>query len=129
VPGLKALFTQWEAANGLPADTLNYVGVGTGAALTTPRNRRGGRRHHHGRRSRRRSSRRLLLRGRPPAIFYSDYVIPRPLSDPAGVLTGARHDAVSAFEKIAAARRRGRRDVRLARRQLGTNVEEQQIWG
>jgi tungstate transport system substrate-binding protein len=130
VPGIKALFAQWEAANGLPADTLAYTGVGTGAALN---NARGGQAD-------------VVITHAPSleaqfvaqgysyeplgrAIFYSDYVIIGPTADPAGVLASAPHDAATAFEKIAAAGALGNAVFDSRGDNSGTNVQEQVIWG
>ena len=44
------------------------------------------------------------------AIFYGDYVLLGPTSDPAGVMKSAPHDIVSAFEAIAAAGVAGKAD-------------------
>ena len=62
-------------------------------------------------------------------IFYSDYVIVGPKSDPAGVLAKHPHDAVSAFEDIAAAGELGKATFLSRGDNSGTNVQEQVIWG
>lgn len=130
IPGLKALFTQWEAANGLPSDTLNYTGVGTGAALN---NARGGQADvvitHAPSLEAQFVSQGYSLEPYGRAIFYSDYVVLGPQDDPAGVLSAAPHDAAAAFERIAAAGDGG--DAVFASRadNSGTNVQEQVIWG
>lgn len=62
------------------------------------------------------------------AIFYSDYVILGPRADPAGVLSGAPHDAVSALEAIAAAGEAGRATFVSRGDNSGTNVQEQIMW-
>ena len=130
IPGIRALFAQWEAANGLPADTLAYTGVGTGAALTNARNGLAD----------------VAITHAPSleadfvtagysyeslgrAIFYSDYVILGPQDDPAGVLTAAPHDAVTALEKVAAAGAGGTAVFDSRGDNSGTNVQEQVIWG
>jgi tungstate transport system substrate-binding protein len=130
IAGIRALFSQWEAANGLPADTLAYTGVGTGAALT---NARGGLAD-------------VAITHAPSleadfvnagysyeplgrAIFYSDYVILGPRADPAGIFAAAPHDAVTAFEKIAAAGAAGNAVFDSRGDNSGTNVQEQVIWG
>ncbi|HEY6759309.1 MAG TPA: substrate-binding domain-containing protein [Baekduia sp.] len=130
IPGIKALFAQWESANNLPSDTLAYTGVGTGVALDRARNgeadvvithapslektfvSQGYSQEAYGR-----------------AIFYSDYVIIGPQDDPAGVLSSAPHDAVSAFEKIAQAGAAGKAVFDSRGENSGTNVQEQVIWG
>ncbi len=113
-----------------PGDTLNYVGVGTGAALTNAENGladvvithapsleeqfvAGG----------------YSLEPAGRAIFYSDYVIVGPQSDPAGVAARDPHDAVSAYEDIAAAGVAGTATFVSRNDNSGTNVEEQDIWG
>jgi tungstate transport system substrate-binding protein len=130
IPGIRALFTQWEAANGLPADTLAYTGVGTGVALS---NARAGLAD-------------VAITHAPSleadfvnagysyeplgrAIFYSDYVILGPQSDPAGVFAAAPHDAVTALEQIAAAGAAGNAVFDSRGDNSGTNVQEQIIWG
>src|SRR5262249_31878005 len=62
------------------------------------------------------------------AIFYSDYVILGPTSDPAGVFTGAAHDAAKAFELIAAAGDQGKADFVSRGDNSGTNTQEKIIW-
>jgi tungstate transport system substrate-binding protein len=68
----------------------------------------------------------LEPRGR--AVFYSDYVIPGPLDDPAEVLTKARHDAPAAFELIAAAGKAGEANFVSRGDNSGTNTQEKAIW-
>src|SRR5262249_56636310 len=63
------------------------------------------------------------------AIFYSDYVILGPANDPAGVLTGAPHDAAKAFELIAAAGDQGKANFVSRGDNSGTNTQEKIIWG
>src|SRR5271163_2517806 len=63
------------------------------------------------------------------AIFYNDYVIVGPKSDPAGVLANFPHDAVGAFQAIAAAGAAGQATFLSRDDASGTNVKEQQIWG
>jgi tungstate transport system substrate-binding protein len=121
VPGFQAAYPQY---------TLKYIAVGTGQALTNaeagqadavlthaptvePSFVAGGYSYEP--------------QGR--AIFYSDYVIIGPASDPAGVLSGAAHDAAHAFELIAAAGAAGRADFVSRGDASGTNVEEKIIWG
>lgn len=64
------------------------------------------------------------------AIFYSDYVVIGPKSaDAAGIASGnALHDAVHAFELIAAAGAAGHSDFVSRGDNSGTNVEEKAIW-
>ncbi len=64
------------------------------------------------------------------ALFYNDYVIVGPTNDPAGVFANKRHDAVGAFEAIAA-RGASNSDVTFVSRNdnSGTNVQEELVWG
>ncbi|MFL5863454.1 MAG: substrate-binding domain-containing protein [Solirubrobacteraceae bacterium] len=62
------------------------------------------------------------------AVFYGDYVLLGPASDPAGVLSGAPHDMVGAFAKIAAAGAAGRADFVSRGGTPGTTVQEHAIW-
>lgn len=62
------------------------------------------------------------------AVFWGDYVLIGPKSDPAGVLTGAPHDVVRAFEKIAAAGAAGTADFVSRGKAPGTTVAEHAIW-
>jgi tungstate transport system substrate-binding protein len=120
VPGFHAAFPQY---------TLTYIAVGTGQALTNARAGAGD----------------AVLTHAPSleaqfvadgysaepvgrAIFYSDYVIVGPLDDPAGVLTNAPHDAVTAFERIATAGAAGNATFVSRGDNSGTNAEEEQIW-
>ncbi len=114
-----------------PGDTLRYVGVGSGKALDNARAGladvvithapslearfvAGGFSHEpFGR-----------------ALFSSDYVIVGPDDDPARVATVAPHDAVRAFEAIAAAGGSGHAADFISRGDdSGTNVQEQLMWG
>ncbi|MBO9532954.1 MAG: substrate-binding domain-containing protein [Solirubrobacteraceae bacterium] len=113
-----------------PRDELAYVGVGTGKALD---NARAGLAD-------------VVITHAPSleaifvndgfslepvgrAIFYSDYVIVGPSSDPAGVLGSAPHDAITAFERIAAAGADGKATFVSRGDNSGTNVQEQTMWG
>jgi tungstate transport system substrate-binding protein len=120
VPGFDQAFPQYN---------LQYIAVGTGQALTNAEAGQGD----------------AVLTHAPTlesqfvangfsfepfgrAIFFSDYVILGPANDPAGVLTGARHDAAQAFSMIAAAGDQGRANFVSRGDNSGTNVEEKQIW-
>jgi tungstate transport system substrate-binding protein len=130
IPGIKALFAQWESANGLPADTLAYTGVGTGAALDRARNGEADVVITHAPSLEKTFvSQGYSLEPYGRAIFYSDYVIIGPQDDPAGVRSSAPHDAVSAFEKIAQAGAAGNAVFDSRGDNSGTNVQEQVIWG
>jgi hypothetical protein len=63
------------------------------------------------------------------AVFYNDYVIPGPTSDPAGVGTSDATNTVGAFEAIAASGAAGHASFVSRNDNSGTNVEEQTIWG
>lgn len=120
VPGFEAAYPQYN---------LQYIAVGTGQALTNARNGQGDA---------------VLTHAAPleaqfvadgysaepfgRAIFYSDYVILGPQSDPAGVFSGAAHNAAHAFELIAAAGTSGAANFVSRGDNSGTNVAEEQIW-
>ena len=121
VPGFRAAYPQY---------TLKYIAVGTGQALTNARAGQGD----------------AVLTHAPTqeadfvnagfsheafgrAVFYSDYVILAPASDPAGVRSKAPHDAAKAFELIAAAGAQGNADFVSRGDNSGTNTEEKIIWG
>lgn len=113
-----------------PDDTIQYTAVGTGKALDNARNGLGDVVMTHAR-----PLEMLFVAdgysyepaGR--AIFYSDYVIVGPTSDPAGVLSGHPHDAVGAFEDIAAAGEDDEATFLSRGDNSGTNVQEQLMWG
>jgi tungstate transport system substrate-binding protein len=117
----------FEDAN--PGDSLTYVAVGSGQAITNAKAGQGD----------------TLLVHAPSlekpfvdqgyslepfgrAIFYSDYVIAGATSDPAGVLAIAQHDAVTAYEKIAAAGEAGDAEFISRGDASGTNTQEKLIW-
>ena len=62
------------------------------------------------------------------AIFWGDYVLLGPGSDPAGVATSAPHDVATAFERIAAAGASGRANFVSRGGTPGTTVQEHAIW-
>jgi tungstate transport system substrate-binding protein len=119
----------FQAAN--PGYTLNYVSLGTGAAITYAEAG---------------AASALLVHaasventfvssgysdeqyGR--AIFYGDYVLLGPASDPAGVMSGSdpSHNIVTAFEKIAAAGALGEANFVSRANTSGTAIQEHQIW-
>jgi tungstate transport system substrate-binding protein len=119
-PGFKAAYPQY---------TLKYIAVGTGQALTNAEAGQGD----------------AVLTHAPTlestfvangfsdehfgrAIFYSDYVILGPKNDPAGVLSGAAHNASQAFKLIADAGGAGKANFVSRGDNSGTNVEEKAIW-
>jgi ABC-type tungstate transport system permease subunit len=62
------------------------------------------------------------------AIFYGDYVLLGPASDPASVLTNAPHDIAGALATIAAAGALGKADFVSRGGTPGTTVQEHAIW-
>jgi ABC-type tungstate transport system permease subunit len=62
------------------------------------------------------------------SLFWGDFVLLGPASDPAGVLSGANHDVVAAFEKIAAAGAAGHATFISRGTKAGTVVQEHQLW-
>src|SRR4051812_20750938 len=113
-----------------PQYDLRFVAVGTGQAITNARAGQGD-----------------VLIGHSPAleqqfvrdgfsfepvgrtVMWNDFVIVGPASDPAGVLRAARHDAVSAFQAIAAAGASGKANFVSRGDNSGTNTKERDIWG
>ena len=121
VPGFRAAFPQYK---------LKYIAVGTGQALTNARAGQGDAVLTHAPTQEAdfvKAGYSYERFGR--AVFYSDYVIIGPKSDPAGVRTRAPHDAAKAFELIAAAGAQGRADFVSRGDNSGTNTEEKIIWG
>jgi tungstate transport system substrate-binding protein len=122
---LKPLYAQAQ-----PGDTLQYVGVGTGRALDNARNGLADVVITHAPSLERQFvTDGFSLEPSGRAIFYSDYVIVGPRGDPAGVGTTAPHDAIGAFEAIAAAGGGGRATFISRGDNSGTNVQEQIMWG
>jgi tungstate transport system substrate-binding protein len=62
------------------------------------------------------------------AIFWGDFVLLGPATDPAGVLTSSTHDVATAFEKIAAAGEEGKAHFISRSAAPGTTVQEHAIW-
>jgi ABC-type tungstate transport system permease subunit len=115
-----------------PSDSFTYTAVGSGAAITAAENPS--------------NNIDVIVTHSPSseapfvaggysyeplgrATFYNDYVIVGPTSDPAGVSTSDPHNAVGAFQDIAA-RGAAHGDVTFVSRNdnSGTNVKEQNIW-
>jgi tungstate transport system substrate-binding protein len=63
------------------------------------------------------------------AIFYNDYVIVGPKSDPAGIEANDKKNAVGAFERIAKFGAEGKATFVSRNDNSGTNVQEQDLWG
>jgi tungstate transport system substrate-binding protein len=112
-----------------PQFTLNYVSLGTGAAINFAEAGTASALIVHaaslenqfvaGGFSKERFGR---------AVFWGDYVLLGPKSDPAHVLTGAPHDIVTAFQDIAAAGAGGKADFVSRANTSGTAVQEHKIW-
>src|SRR3954447_5844663 len=113
-----------------PQYDLRFVAVGTGQAITNARAGQGD-----------------VLIGHSPAleqqfvqdgfsyepvgrtVMWNDFVIVGPARDPAGILRAAPHDAVGAFEAIAAAGAAGKANFVSRGDNSGTNTKERDIWG
>jgi tungstate transport system substrate-binding protein len=113
-----------------PQYDLKFVAVGTGQAITNARAGQGD-----------------VLIGHAPeleaqfvrdgfsyepigrTVMWNDFVVVGPAGDPAGILKAARrHDAVSAFEAIAAAGATGKANFVSRGDNSGTNTKERDIW-
>src|SRR4051812_46888328 len=112
-----------------PQYDLKFVAVGTGQAITNARAGQGD-----------------VLIGHSPAleqqfvqdgfsyepvgrtVMWNDFVIVGPARDPAGILRAAPHDAVGAFEAIAAAGAAGKANFVSRGDNSGTNTKERDIW-
>lgn len=120
IPGFQAAYPQY---------TLKYIAVGSGQAITNVEAGQGDALLTHAPTLEKpfvEAGFSLEPRGR--AVFYSDYVIPGPLGDPAGVIAAAPHDAARAFELIARAGEEGKANFVSRGDESGTNVEEKEIW-
>ena len=111
-----------------PGDELNYVGVGTGAAITDARNGLANIVITHAPTIEAGFVNDGYSLGLGRQIFYSDYVIVGPTDDPAGVGTKHPHDAIGAFEDIAAAGDLGTARFKTRNDNSGTNAQEQIMW-
>jgi tungstate transport system substrate-binding protein len=119
-PGFHAAYPQYE---------LKYIAVGTGQAITNAKAGQGDALMVHAPSQEKplvEEGYSLEPRGR--AVFYSDYVIPGPLSDPAGVLAAAPHNAALAYELIAKAGAEGKANFVSRGDNSGTNTQEKAIW-
>ena len=121
VPGFQAAYPQY---------TLQYIAVGTGQALTNAKAGQGDAVMTHSAPL----EAEFVAQGYSyepvgRAVMYSDYLIAAHNEDPAGVEAGARHDAVHAFELIAAAATAGNAVFVSRGDNSGTNVQEQLMWG
>jgi len=119
-PGFAAAYPQYE---------LKYIAVGTGVAIAAAKAGQGDALMVHAPSQEKpfvEEGYSLEPRGR--AVFYSDYVIPGPLDDPAEVLTKAPHNAVLAYELIAKAGEEGKANFVSRGDNSGTNTQEIAIW-
>jgi tungstate transport system substrate-binding protein len=110
-----------------PQYTVKYIAVGTGQALTNAEAGQGDAVVTHAPTLEAdfvQQGYSLVQR----SVFYSDYVILGPQSDPAGVLASAPHNAVAAYEAIAAAGAQGKANFVSRGDNSGTNVQEKAIW-
>jgi tungstate transport system substrate-binding protein len=112
-----------------PKYTLNYVAEGTGAAISAAEAGTASALIVHAASL----ENQFVAQGysKEPfgrAVFYGDYVLLGPASDPAGVLTSAPHDIVGALAKIAAAGAAGQADYVSRANTSGTAVQEHLIW-
>ena len=112
-----------------PGLTLNYVSLGTGAAITQAESGTASALIVHAASLENQfvgSGFSAEPFGR--AIFWGDYVLAGPASDPAHVLTADQHDIVGAFEAIAAAGAAGNANFVSRGNTAGTPVQEHAIW-
>jgi tungstate transport system substrate-binding protein len=119
-PGFSAVYPEYE---------LKYVPVGTGVAIANAKAGGGDALMVHAPSQEKtfvEEGYSLEPRGR--AVFYSDYVIPGPLDDPAEVLTKAPHNAALAYELIAKAGEEGKANFISRGDNSGTNTQEKAIW-
>jgi len=127
--GLIANVIQPGFERAFPQYTMNYVSKGTGAAITYAEAGTASALVVHAA-----SLENQFVAGGYSderfgrAIFYGDYVLLGPPSDPAGVMTTAPHDIVTAFQDIAAAAANGKADFVSRGGTPGTTVEEHNIW-
>lgn len=112
-----------------PKYTLNYISKGTGAAIAYAEAGSADAMIVHAASLENQfvaSGYSLEKYGR--AIFWGDYVLLGPKSDPVGVKTSDPHDIVGAFEKIAAAGAKGTANFVSRGGTPGTTVQEHAIW-
>lgn len=120
VPGFEAKYPQY---------TLKYIAVGSGQALTNAKAGQGDAVLVHSPTQEKpfvEAGYSYEPIGR--AILYSDYVILGPLDDPAGVFSGAAHNAAHAYELIAQAGAGGTANFVSRGDSSGTNTQEKAIW-
>jgi tungstate transport system substrate-binding protein len=119
-PQFEALYPQYD---------LQYLSQGTGAAFDTVQKGGGAALIVHAAALENQfvaSGYSLESAGR--LIFWGDYVLAGPTSDPAGVAASAPNDVVAAFEKIAAAGAAGTATFVTRGAKPGTAVQERSLW-
>src|SRR5262245_55920896 len=118
----------FEAAH--PGITLNYVSKGTGAAITfAEAGTASALLVHAASLENHFVGQGYSLEPFGRAIFWGDYVLLGPPSDPAGVMSGSSSEnIVQAFQKIAAAGAAGHANFVSRGGTPGTTVQEHQIW-
>lgn len=112
-----------------PQYDLQYVAKGTGAALTDARNGLAAAAIVHAAGIENQfvgDGFSLEQYGR--LVFWGDYILLGPNSDPANIASAAPHDVVSAFEKIAAAGAAGQATFVTRGGTPGTAVQEHALW-
>jgi tungstate transport system substrate-binding protein len=119
-PGFEAAFPQY---------TLNYVSQGTGAAITYAESGNASALLVHAASL----ENQFVAAGysNEPfgrAIFWGDYILAGPTSDPADITTSDPHDVVGAFEQIATAGAANTADFVSRANTSGTSVQEHAIW-
>ncbi|HEX4471047.1 MAG TPA: substrate-binding domain-containing protein [Nocardioides sp.] len=112
------------------AITLNYIHTGTGQAIATAEaNQASGLLVHAASLENQFVKQGYSLEKYGRAIFWGDYVLLGPASDPAGVLKGRSHgDIVRAFKKIATAGAAGKAEFVSRGSNPGTTIQEHAIW-
>jgi tungstate transport system substrate-binding protein len=118
VPGFQAAYPEY---------TVKYIAVGTGQALTNAQAGQGDAVLTHAPTL----EAQFVANGFSALarqVFYSDYVIDGPQSDPAAVGPANLHNAAGAFSAIAAAGAAGKANFVSRGDNSGTNVQEKIIW-
>jgi tungstate transport system substrate-binding protein len=120
IPGFQKAYPQYN---------LKFIAVGTGQALTNAEAGQGDAVLTHAPTSEKQFVDAGYSAGPTGrAVFFSDYVIIGPKDDPAGVFSGAAHNAAQAFSLIAAAGDAGKANFVSRGDNSGTNVVEKIIW-
>ncbi len=124
---LKPGFEAYETAKGTPV-TLNYVSKGTSAAIAYAEAGTASALIVHAPSVENQFVADGWSTSVGKAIFWGDYVLLGPKSDPAGVMANGQHDIVKAFEDVAAAGAAGKAEFVSREDGSGTNVQEHAIW-